>query len=233
MLQLALCDDDPLCLSGLRAQFEQCAAALSCALSLHGYTNPEALLADLEQFDALFLDIDMPRLSGIDLAEAVRKQNRDLPIFFITNREDLVFQTFRLRTLGFLRKSHLTEELPEAIRVLQKELFLLRRTCSLKTKAGILQPRIREILYFESLGHDVFVHLPGQEPVKVQTTLERLEAELHPAGFLRIHSGYLVNYLAIFSIDKTSVLLDHGLRLPLSRYRAARVKQEFHQFSRY
>lgn len=67
----------------------------------------------------------------------------------------------------------------------------------------------------------------AQERVSFRYTISAAEELLAPAGFLRIHKSYLVNYRAIARIQKDHVLLTDGQRLPLSKHRYQDVISRF------
>ena len=68
------------------------------------------------KYDLVFLDIDMPKYSGMDVAEEIRKKSADTDIIFVSNREDRVFETFSVQPFGFIRKNCFTEDLNATLR---------------------------------------------------------------------------------------------------------------------
>lgn len=81
---------------------------------LNTYTN--------QNYDALFLDIDMPDINGFALAEHLRNQNDLIPIVYITAKDDLIIQAFRYKALGFVRKQFIEKELPYALSTIMNEI---------------------------------------------------------------------------------------------------------------
>ena len=75
-----------------------------------------------EKISAVFLDIDMPEMTGIEVARELLKENRDIRIFFISNHEEMVFEAIHTRPMRFIRKNNLINEMTEAILFLKKEL---------------------------------------------------------------------------------------------------------------
>lgn len=55
-------------------------------------------------YDAVFLDIDMPAINGFDLSQKIYEKNNSVPIVYITSRDDLIIHAFRYKPLGFVRK---------------------------------------------------------------------------------------------------------------------------------
>ena len=96
--------------------------------------NPHQLNVDI-YYDILFLDIDMPNLDGIDLAQTYIQKHSDTVIIFITNKYDLVFNAFRVHPYDFIKKENLDTGLIQPIKHLitkhNKENKISRRRWSL------------------------------------------------------------------------------------------------------
>ena len=73
-------------------------------------------------YDAVFLDIDMPAINGFDLSQQIYEKNNSIPIVYITSRDDLIIHAFRYKPLGFVRKQFIASELPYALTTILKEI---------------------------------------------------------------------------------------------------------------
>lgn len=101
-------------------------------------------------------------------------------------------------------------------------------TVTVQSKSGIVNVRADEIIYFEGSGKFQLMHVDGREhPLAVYRPMEKLESELEPFGFIRIHKGMLVNYRFISRILVGEVELTDGEKLPLSRRKATEIKQRY------
>ena len=90
----------------------------------------------------------------------------------------------------------------------------------------VVEIRLDDLLYVESMGHTLYYHLPDRQ-YSVYSSLSRAEEELSQRGFLRIHKSYLVNmgHLRRFSVKEA--LLDNGQVLPVSEKNYAALKRQF------
>lgn len=182
------------------------------------------------EFDVLFLDIDMPETSGIDVANQIRKYNDNIIIIFVTNMEQLVFETIKYSPFRFVRKQKINEDLKEALESLIKKVSRENIIYKFRSEGENVRIKLSDIIYFESFRHDVELHMIGGNTVSVPDTLESLQNKFEAAGFIRIHKSYLVNYKYILSFDKTSLILDDHSILPISRYRLNDSKQMYSHF---
>ena len=175
--------------------------------------------------DAYLMDIHMPGVDGIHLAQQLRTSGNLCSIIFISSIEERVFEALRVQPLRFVRKQHLAQELPEALNALCRE---LQQTSSnallLHVEGEMLRVPVKKVLYVETANKFQRVVL-ADRTYEVRATMQHFESQLVPQGFLRIHRCYLVNVSAIYSISAQEVTLDNGSRLPISRNKVEEAKE--------
>lgn len=198
-------------------------------------------LCRLTRPQLLFLDIRMPDLDGIGVAEALL-QHKDAPrIVFVTAYDEYAVRAFDVRAVDYLLKPYDRERFTQALHRVRDlsgtrdaagALHEVRRDSDypkrLLVPAGdrsVFVP-VDNVLRFEADGNYVRVHANGGT-YTMRTTLESLERRLDPQHFARIHRAHVVRIAAVISIepwfrgDYTATLSD-GTKLPWSRRYAAR-----------
>ena len=110
---------------------------------------------DLQKYDICFLDIDLKSEDGIALAKKLKIYNPQLIIIFISQREDLVFQTFSVQPFQFIRKKHYQEDLKEVFNQLNYSLQQTAMTLNINHQKIYINPL--DILSVISLDHDVII----------------------------------------------------------------------------
>ncbi|MCI7813202.1 MAG: LytTR family DNA-binding domain-containing protein [Lachnospiraceae bacterium] len=227
--RIAICDDDNLALRVLISLIKKEFIRHSISVTVDAYQDSRQLKAKLTQvpYDALFLDVDMPALSGIALACFQRELSPSIVIIFISNHPERVFDALAAEPLRFLRKQYLERELPEAVDALLKKLhrsgeekLMLMSGTSLRTVF------VKDILYVESFNKVQNVVLK-HETLPVRYTIQYLEEQLEPYHFFRPHRCFLVNPNCIYSIEKNELILDNGQSLPISRNHLKETKEHF------
>ena len=173
----------------------------------------------------LFLDIDMPGINGLEIAEAIEKKTHKVNLIFVTNRNDLVFEAIHFRPFRFLRKECLHEEIEEALLAVIAKMKEETVLCEFESGSEVVKIAVNEIVYLESSGHYVRVHTQDGNVCVVRNKISELERQLKLMGFVRIHIGYLVNIRNIYSISSKGVVLDNRLDLPVSRKNVEHVKR--------
>ncbi len=234
MIRVGIVDDEKTVLEFLAQKVTEISSELNVEIKIETFLNGKELLNRNKEneFPIIMLDLEMPDMDGLSVARELREEYPDFVLLFITNRSDLVFQSFEYDVTGFIRKSHIDNELKETLdRAYQK---VLRKMTSyvLKTEKGERIFPSSSICYFLSKGHQIFLFDDLNQPIRIFSTLEKLEDILSPTSFIRCHSGIIVNCKFIFSINKSDIELINGEILPLSRYRTKEVKQIFQKYLR-
>lgn len=180
--------------------------------------------------DLLILDIDMPGMNGVSFGRKLREQKNEIDIIYVSNREDRVFDSLKVNPVGFVRKSHLLEDIPDVVEhyIHSNQKASRSRNLIVETKERIISIPLKRILYFEGARNCQLIHVQGQtDTLPIRRNLQDLEDELREEGFLRIHKGYLVNFDYIRLIGETDVLLTNGERVPMSRRKVQETKAQF------
>lgn len=232
MIHAAICEDE---LSVLKYIF-QCLQTefrkYKIDIDFCCYESGEQLLADItdgRSYSLLFLDIEMPGINGIDLCRHLHEELSQSLIIFISNREELVFQSFEVRPFRFVRKNHFSEELPSLINDIKRELDSHKShfiSIEEQNSTRVCSFNINDIMYIEVIGKNCHIHTTDNE-YAVKYKLSDFENLLHNYGFLLPHRSFLVNYRYIFSIQKDFIILDNKIQIPLSRKKISSIKEQF------
>ena len=230
-MNIIICDDELAFANLLKEKIEEICMGEENKIKVE--TSGASLLKnkDLDKLDAVFLDIEMPGMDGIKIADEIRKFNQYVHIVFISNREELVYQSLVYRPFRFIRKSKMNAELEEALKALVKEVREASKYIVVGNSSKSYNIYISDIIYIESSKHNITIHTE-KEIICVRDTMTRLEDVLEKYYFIRIHSGYLVNPKYIYSIGTKDVILDNKVELPISRHKIADTKKRFFEYSR-
>lgn len=226
MIQIAICDDDRIFLTKLELLINKYFTEQAVEFHTTAFNNGTDLLSEKTEYNAVFLDIDMPNIGGFEIAE---KLSSDVLIVFVTAHDELVYSSLKFRPFRFIRKGHLENELPEVLTDLNKEIKKNNadKKFMVQTKSGEAVLNIDDIEYIEIYGHQIRIIVTAGDPLECYGSLSMLEKQLTDLDFVRTHKSYLVNCKYIFSIEKNRVILDNKAEIPLSRQKADIVKSKF------
>lgn len=176
-----------------------------------------------DSFDAVFLDIDMPIMNGLETAKKIRELGSEINIFFVTNYASLAIDGYGVEALDFVVKPVKYEDVEK---VLNKLIHKLQNESDeekivIKVKSGYRTIKVNSIKYIEVNTHDVFYYTIG-ETFKNRETLKEIEKKIHNPNFVKCSSSYLINLDYVDAIDKDEIRID-GKRIKIARTR----KKEF------
>lgn len=230
-MKIAICDDETEALRAFSASIKAAFRHLGADADVSSFSSVIALKEQSAQepFDVYFLDIDMPEMDGIEFGASVRAADTEACIIFLSNREERVFDTFRVSPLRFLRKSNFPQEIGETARAVLAQKEAQEKRCLVVSSRGrILSFPTDDILYVECFNKVQNI-VTRTQTVEVRATLKELNGQLLSRGFLCPHKGYLVNYKFIVSIDSNGIALQNGAVIPVSKYKITETKRLFMQ----
>lgn len=232
MLKISICDDNPQFSDVLAEALRQLCAfhlpeRIECTVGPVFHSAKEVLsYLEAQSIDILFLDIDMPKINGFDAAECINRKHPSTLIIFVSAHDDLVFSSFEYRPLCFLRKSHLREELPRALRRAVDQCVSDMESVTLKSIDGTVVLRIKDVLYAESDKNYYTVYCASGDRHRCRGTLNTLAELLQGYDFFRAHASYLISLAHVESVKgRRDVEMKNHVHIPLTKDRA----EEFHR----
>ncbi|KAB1159719.1 response regulator transcription factor [Tenacibaculum aiptasiae] len=183
-------------------------------------TDPiEAIsIIEKEALDLVFLDIQMPTITGIQLSKIIKDK---VNVIFTTAYPQFAIESYELNAIDYLLKPFEFERFYNAIlKVKPKENikpisksdeFIFIKTDG---KNNFEKVYTNEILYIESLKNYVSLHLENKEVI-TYSTLKHFDTELSSKSFIKIHKSYIVAIQHIAKTDSLSVYLTNGKNLPI------------------
>ena len=237
MIKIAILDDDKTALMISTSAVEAFLKEKNVEYKLFSFSNPLNFLASAkeEKFDLSFLDIDMPEMNGLNVANELSGIANNGQIIFLSQREDLVFDCLKFHPFGFIRKSKLIDDFS----LMMNQYFqTISNVESDETKIEFIDKtktvsfKIKEIVYIEGDRNYQTVVLKDKTKQSIRVPLGSLEEKLKAHGFIRIHKGYLLNYLYIRSIEGEEIYLTTGASLPMAKKRKDEIMKQYLAISR-
>jgi len=184
-------------------------------------TDALRLLHDAE-FDAVFLDIQMPGLNGLELAQVLGRFSTPPPIVFVTAHEEHAVNAFELHAVDYVLKPVRAERLAEAIRrIVEGSARPAPTDEQVAVERGGVTRFVRrsDITHVEAQGDYARIHTAGGSHL-LRTPLSTLEEQWRPAGFVRIHRSLLVSLRHVQEVRTQAgrcTVVIAGEELPVSR----------------
>jgi DNA-binding LytR/AlgR family response regulator len=226
-INCAIIDDEPLA-AGLLESY----VAKTPYLNLTGtYNSAITAMRDLRDnpVPLLFLDIQMPELSGVEFAKILPK---DTKIIFTTAFPQYALEGYKVNALDYLLKPisyedflRATEKAQDWFNIIQKrEAYNDDRIMFIKSEYKLLRVNLDDILYVEGLKDYVRVCLKNGEKIMSLMSMKKLEDYLPRPEFLRTHRSYIVHMPEVRSIDRFRIVFG-DMFIPISDNYKEEVQQ--------
>lgn len=181
-------------------------------------------------FDAVFMDIRMPLMDGIETAERLRRMDDRVILIFVTNLAQMAIKGYRVNALDFVVKpvSYFDFSL-EMDKICNDHNRRTNDSLWIKSDGVLRRIAFSNIIYIEIAMHTVHVHL-AQETLNFRGSLKSIENKLDSTAFSRCNNCYIVNFSYITAIQEDDVLLTTGKRLHISRTRKREFMADFTKY---
>lgn len=222
-LKSIIVEDEPLARDGLKDYVAQ-VPFLQLTHVCEDALQANQVLAN-EPVDLMFLDIHMPRLTGIDFLKSLKTA----PIVILTTAyPNFALQGYELDVLDYLVKPFPFERFLKAVNKARDFHQLTQKGAPVASESDYIfikcdyryeKVRFRDILYVEGMENYVTIHTSGQKFMTL-LRMKTVEESLPALDFMRIHKSFIVSISAIQAIEGNDVVVA-GQRLPISRDRKA------------
>lgn len=218
MIKVLAIDDEPLALR----QLELYIGKVPYLELIESCRSANAAKPHLDKADAIFIDINMPDLNGMDFVKAL--ENPPM-VVFTTAYSEYAVEGFRVNAAGYLLKPFSFEEFSRTAERLQKRLeeqkaarAAARATDHIFFKTDYKNVRVDfdSIVWIESMSEYIKIHLEGQAPLIILYSLRKLEEQLPSDRFCRVHRSYIVSLPHVREAGSNSLTLTDGKTVPVS-----------------
>lgn len=239
MLEIAVCENEQTYVDIVEAILNQHSSEFEETLNIHKFTDGKQLCEYLQshEVDQLYLDIEMPGMSGIQVAEYIRYtlNEYNLALIFMTGTTEYDRELFEFQTFGFLEKPMDENKL---VRICTRAWVLSEKfdaqegeenSLHLSNKEEAYQIQYQKILYIQKEGHHIIVfyyHVHELKYCSARRTIKEMEKVLPKSRFVKISSSSIVNMRYIQSVQKDEVVLTDCQRLSASRDYRQEVKRK-------
>jgi DNA-binding LytR/AlgR family response regulator len=215
VLRIAICDDEEIIRYVVKEKCEHFLMPQGIKHIITLYHNGMELLQSVDDWDILFLDVDMPNINGFSVAEAIRKRGLNIYIIFLTSYAEMMQKAFKVKAFRYLIKPVNESEIFEALREARKEIINYRTILIQYKNEGILVNE-KDILYVESLGDVTSVFVKDNYYISTKT-LVNWQIILNDELFYKTHKSYIVGFGHIKRIENYIVIMKNGNEVPISR----------------
>lgn len=217
-LKIAICDDEAKQREYVLGLVNTWAKLGRHLLEIKEFPDAESFLFQYDaekDFDILLLDVEMGKLSGIDLAKAVRKENATVQIVFITGYYEYFSDGFDVSALHYLIKPVDERKLYPVLDKAVGNLSYRQRSVLVSTPDADIKVPIADILYVEAEKVYVLVHTVN-EVYRSRISLAKFIEQLDDT-FYQVHRSFVVGLKYVKKVSRTDVTMLNGDVVPIRR----------------
>jgi DNA-binding LytR/AlgR family response regulator len=221
MIRCIAIDDEPLALRQLAVYINQ-----TPFLELIGLCESAAQaikLLEKTKIDLMFVDINMPDLSGIEFVKSLENPPK---IVFVTAYSEYAIEGFRVDAIDYLLKPISYGDFLKAANKIKswydsqyrqpEEIKSNKEFLFIKSEYKILRIDFNDIKYIEAMSEYIRIHLISAKPVMTQLSMKSIEDQLPDDRFMRVHRSFIINLSKISVIERNRIVFDGSIYIPVS-----------------
>lgn len=230
-MRIAIVDDDTGFIKKVGTVIEDYCRKVGEAATVRLFSDGGILLDEHGQergYDAYILDVEMPRLDGLELARRIREREEDANIIFLSDFEKYALPAYKVRASDYIMKKRYQVELPAILDRIRTEKRSRNQEdyYTIQTANMVERLPIDEIRYLtKEKKYVVFYGKEGQIG-RERITLEKIYEKLPHERFLAVNKGCIINMKHIISLKNEIVTLDNQVEHVISRSMARGVREE-------
>ena len=209
MFRSIIVDDDALCqtvISDMISEIDniECIATFENALDAFNFLKTESV-------DVIFLDVEMPKMGGMDLLRNLKVKPQ---IVMITSHDEFALESYEYDVTDFLKKPVSNARFLKTIEKLQlrnqqNDVTVTSKgeTIFIKTDSKLIQVKLKDIVWVEALGNYMQIHTTVDK-FTILSTMKDIASKLPSNDFIRIQRSFIVRLDKIKSIEDNYVVLD-------------------------
>ena len=227
MIKCIAIDDEPLALKKLVTYIKKI-PYLELVAQCRSAIEAQRIIDD-QEVEAIFLDINMPDLNGLDFAKSMQDHSKGPVMVFTTAYSEYAIEGYKANGVGYLLKPYSFEEFEDAV-LKVKEICEIRQQAMtevttqsdddgiifVKSDYKIVRIAIEHITHIEAMSEYLRITCDDKErPVIVLLSMKKIEEHLPSNQFMRIHRSFIINLKKISEIKKNHVVIEGDISLPI------------------
>lgn len=229
MYIIGICDDELMYREHIRGLcekfFENSAEEYQC---VEFATGEELLTCGLDRIHLLFLDVEMPGMSGINVLHEVENCDWVWRIVFVSNHSEMVWDSFSIKTLEFARKPVSYEQVYRWLSLMQRE-NAINKMIFLESMGNITMCKVEDI-YFLKADRNYTVVYEKEKEYLLSGNMRSWEQKLDVPSIIRVHKSYLVNLMHIKDLSTNMLKMTNNIEIPIGRKYVDEVKKKYFAF---
>ena len=233
MIRIAICDDDEKTARSLEKSVAQFFEEHQVRFKIDNFQDSKSFWYEIDEdtvYHLIFLDIEMPGLTGMDLARDIRKKLPEAILVFVSSYEKYVYDTFQYRAFRFIPKDQLSQRLEGALSDALREMqYGEGQYYVAQTGRDLVKIPLKSIIYIWREEKNAVFLMTGGSLHYVRRTLKQVYDDLPKTEFVWIDRG-ICGLSQISRIESDEAVLSDGTRLKIAKGKVYELKEQLRQY---
>ena len=219
-MKVAIVDDNTIFLDKIEALLRDYFGQRQEKIIVYKYENGNTLLEDHEtaiNCDLYLLDIEMPKINGLNLAQQLMERNASSKIVYLTSYEKYAFKSIKIGAYYYILKSEYKEELPLLIDRIRQQKIADEKVYTIKDGTKWIRVNVSNIRYLTKDGKYAVFHY-GDKEVSERSSLEEVYQKLPKEKFVFIGRGLIINIDHLVNIQGHKIEMTGNEVFRISRF---------------
>lgn len=226
-MRIAVCDDQQIFVDFITNKIKQRLDKKLFKYEIATFTDGLNLLSShryINNYDIIFLDVEMPSFSGEEAAAELNKDDNKPLIIFTTSHSGFAKYGYMYKAFRFLDKTDIDKEIENILKDSIKEISKRITETVIKIEDSIVP--LNNVIYIEGKGGYIYVHLNNGGVISTRSTLKSFESSQKLFDFVEPKESIRVNYNYIESFEGENLKLSNKVIIKVPRLRKEKVRQQ-------
>lgn len=231
-MNIAICDDDKSIVRQIERLVFDFFVDSEIDFEVYTFTSAKEMLSREAEYDLAFIDIEMPGISGLELAKHLSKRNRHTIIMIVTSFDHYLDDAMELNVYRYISKPIDKERFMNNLAAALKKHLNTCRPIPIKNNDEISKVNSCDVIFLSFENRKVRLHTRS-DVIEVSGTLDSRKKQLGEACFYQVSRTHVVNLNYVTSVNKANVILKcdgETYEIKVSSRNYAPLKRAFHAF---
>lgn len=224
-----ICDDENSCVETIEKYLKKYCQEHNVTCFCDCFNTSEEAINSKVKYNIAFLDVEIGDINGLEIAEHLKQNNKNIIVFFITDYEKYIDDAMNLFALRFLKKpldyTRFYSGLDKAIELINEDVVEFY----LKDSKKLLKIKSNEIMYIETISHKTKVATVNKIYYSSEL-IDSWERMLAHSSFYRVHKSYILNLDYVNEYQRIEVKLSNGEIIPVSYRNQTAFRKYFYDY---
>ena len=221
-MKIVICDDDDGCCSQIEKWVLEYEKQKNISIEVDIYNSAETLIKHIQRgyaFDAIYLDIELPKKNGIELGHIIRERldATVISIIFISGKTQYCVDLFELEPMNFHQKPLLKEWIWKDLDKIVKRRGENAKTITYKDKGLQRSIFVKDVISITSDGNMLNITLSNGETVTFRGSLSSMSGRYEMECLVRCHKSYMINLNHVSEYQRGWLFLSNGKKIPVGK----------------